>query len=85
MNKQLYIIIRVLEWLYIAVYALYFLFVGYQLTLAHTAVPVSTIPVLSTSIIQSDAKALEGRVVLPVSAEYTATASGIFGKSEPFN
>ena len=85
MNKHFYIIIRVLERLYIAVYILFFLFVGYQLTLARPVTPASTIPVLSTAVLQSDAKALESRFVLPVSAQYTATTSGTFGKIEPFN
>lgn len=85
MNKQRTIAIRVLEWLFIAVYALYFLFVGYQLVLERPTPPVSTIPVLSVSLVEADAKALEGRVVLPAGSQYTATASGVFGKSEPFN
>lgn len=85
MNKQFYMIIRVLEWLYIGVYALYFLFVGYQLVIARPAMQDSTIPVLSTSLLQMDAKSLESRFVLPESVQYTASASGAFGKSEPFN
>lgn len=85
MNKNLYTIIRVLERLYIAAYVLYFLFVGYQLTLARQSAPASTIPALSTSLLQTDAKALESRFVLPGGREYTASASGVFGKSEPFN
>lgn len=85
MNKQLYTIIRVLEWLYVAVYLLYFLFVGYQLTLARLPAPASTIPVLTTSLLQKDAKALDSRFVLPESVQYTASTSGAFGKSEPFN
>lgn len=85
MNKQLYTIIRVLEWLYIGAYTLYFLFVGYQLLLARPATPESTIPTLSTSLVQADAKALEGRFVLQTGVQYTASTSGAFGKSEPFN
>ena len=85
MNKNLYTIIRVLERLYIAGYILFFLFVGYQLTLARPETPASTIPVLSTSLLQSNAKALENRLVLSDSVKYTATTSGVFGKSEPFN
>jgi len=85
MNKHLYTIIRVFERLYIAACVLYFLFVGYQLSIARPATPVSTIPVLSTTVLQSDAKALESRFVLPAGVQYTASASSIFGKSEPFN
>jgi len=84
MNTQRYTIIRILEWLYIAVYAVYFLFVGYQLLLVRPKTPVSTIPVLSTSLLQADTRAIDKRFVLPVGVEYTASASGMFGKSEPF-
>lgn len=85
MNKHLYTIIRVVDRLYIAAFVFYLLFMGYQVTLARPATPESTIPVLSTALLQSDAKALENRLVLPGSAQYTASASGVFGKSEPFN
>lgn len=85
MNKQFYTIIRVLELLYIGAYALYFLVVGYQLVIARPETPASTIPVLSTSLLQSDAKALDSRFVLPGNLQYTASSSGVFGKSEPFN
>lgn len=85
MNKLFYTIIRVLAWLYLAVYLVYFAFVGYQLLLVRRLAPASTIPVLSVSQLQSEAKALESRFVLPVSVQYTATTSGVFGKSEPFN
>jgi hypothetical protein len=85
MNKKVYISIRILERLYIAAYVLYFLFMGYQLIIARPATPASTIPVLSTAVLQSDAKALESRFVLPGGVQYTASTSGTFGKSEPFN
>jgi hypothetical protein len=85
MNKQLIIIIRVVERLYIAALVLYLLVAGYQVTIARLVSPASTIPVLSTSLLQSNAKALENRLVLSDSAQYTASASGVFGKSEPFN
>jgi len=85
MNKQLIIIIRVVERLYIAALVLYLLAAGYQVTIARLVSPASTIPVLSTSLLQSNAKALESRLVLSDSAQYTATTSGTFGKSEPFN
>lgn len=85
MNKQLTIVIRVVEWLYIAVYTLYFLLIGYQLLVARPVTPESTVPVLSVTQLQADATALEDRVVLVSGSQYTASTGGAFGKSEPFN
>lgn len=85
MNKQIVITIRVLEWLYIAAYTIFFLFVGYQLTIMRVQGPQSTIPTLSINALTADAKALDRRFVLPPGTGYTASTSGAFGKSEPFN
>ena len=85
MNKYLYTIIRIFQWLYIGAYVLYFLFVGYELIIRRFPIPPSAIPILSITLIQSDANALESRVVLPASAQYTASTSGVFGRLEPFN
>jgi len=85
MNKHFYTIIRVVERLYIVALVLYLFLAGYQLAIFRSVSPESTIPVLSTTLLQSDAKALESRFVLPLGVQYTASASAVFGKSEPFN
>ena len=85
MNKAIFTFIRVLIWLYAAAYFCYFLIIGYQLIVAHPNSPQSSIPVLSVSTLSTNAKALEGRVALPDVTQYTASASGAFGRSEPFN
>ena len=85
MNKKIFYSIRFLTRLYVAGYVIYFLYVGYQLFLARPPTLQSTVPVLSKNLLTSDAKALESRFVLPTGVQYTATTSGVFGRSEPFN